>query len=207
MHAYYGHQNWWPGDTPFEVCIGAILTQNTNWRNVEKAIANLKSAGVLSPFGLHALPLREIADMIRPAGYFNIKAGRLRAFVDNLVSAYDGNLIRFLDAPTDEARERLLGIKGIGPETADSILLYAGGHRSFVIDAYTKRIFLRHNWCSASDTYDDLQALCSRTLELKDGDDTIEFWQDYHAQLVNIGKDFCKAKAPLCRACPLKGLL
>jgi endonuclease-3 related protein len=144
MRARFGHQDWWPGETPFEVCVGAILTQNTNWTNVERAIANLKSAGVLAPEKLFALPEAELARLIRPAGYFNVKARRLRFFLRVLVQEFDGDLKKLFTGDTAAVRARLLAIHGIGPETADSLLLYAGGHHSFVIDAYTKRIFERH---------------------------------------------------------------
>ena len=146
MRARFGHQHWWPGETPFEVCVGAILTQNTAWTNVERAIANLKAARVLEPGKLFALPEPRLAELIRPAGYFNVKARRLRSFLRVLVETFGGDLNRLFAGETSVVRERLLAIHGIGPETADSMLLYAGGHRSFVIDAYTKRIFQRHDW-------------------------------------------------------------
>jgi len=146
MLARFGHQRWWPGDTPFEVCVGAILVQNTSWTNVERAIANLKSARVLEPRALFDLPEAKLAELIRPAGYFNVKAQRLRAFLRVLVQDYDALLSKLMRGETSMVRDRLLGINGIGPETADSMLLYAGGHHSFVIDAYTKRIFERHEW-------------------------------------------------------------
>ncbi|MBI3876246.1 MAG: endonuclease III domain-containing protein, partial [Verrucomicrobia bacterium] len=146
MRARHGHQHWWPGETPFEVCVGAILTQNTAWKNVERAIANLKSARVLTPEKFFALPEKQLAELIRPAGYFNIKAQRLRAFLSVLVEDFGGELSRLFAGETHVVRERLLAINGIGPETADSMLLYAGEHHSFVIDAYTKRIFARHGW-------------------------------------------------------------
>ena len=145
MRARFGHQHWWPGETPFEVCVGAILTQNTAWTNVERAIANLKAARVLEPGKLFALPESKLAELIRPAGYFNVKARRLRSFLRVLVEEFGGDLKRLFAGETSVVRERLLAIHGIGPETADSLLLYAGGHHSFVIDAYTKRIFQRQN--------------------------------------------------------------
>ena len=146
MRARFGHQHWWPGETPFEVCVGAILTQNTAWTNVERAIANLKAARVLEPEKLFALPETKLAELIRPAGYFNVKARRLRSFLRVLVETFGGDLDRLFAGETSVVRERLLAIHGVGPETADSLLLYAGGHHSFVIDAYTKRIFQRHGW-------------------------------------------------------------
>src|SRR5512140_3507359 len=144
MHGHFGHLHWWPGETPFEVCVGAILTQNTSWSNVERAIANLKAARVLEAKKLFALSESNLATLIRPAGYFNVKARRLRSFLRVLVEEYGGSLKRLLAGDTAAVRERLLAIHGVGPETADSMLLYAGGHHRFVIDAYTKRIFQRH---------------------------------------------------------------
>ena len=144
MRARFGHLQWWPGETPFEVCVGAILTQNTAWSNVERAIANLKAARVLTPRKLYALPERNLAALIRPAGYFNVKARRLRAFLQTLVEDFGGRLDRLLAGDTATVRQRLLAIHGIGPETADSMLLYAGAHPRFVIDAYTRRLFQRH---------------------------------------------------------------
>lgn len=205
MHHHYGHQHWWPGDSPFEVCVGAILTQNTNWINVDRAIHNLKQARLLDPAKLYALPEPELARLIKPAGYFNVKARRLRAFLKVLVEDFAGELPRLFAGETSSARARLLAIKGIGPETADSMLLYAGNHASFVIDAYTKRIFHRHGWCDAEAAYEDLQTLCGNALA--DQAQLLDYWQDYHAQLVNVGKDYCRARQMHCERCPLKPLL
>ena len=209
MRAHYGHQHWWPGDTPLEICVGAILTQNTNWKNVEKAIQNLKLHNALEMNKLHALPLVKLAELIRPAGYYNIKAQRLRSFTGYVGQHCGGKLDELFQGSTSFVRKRLLEIKGIGPETADSMLLYAGNHASFVIDAYTKRIFSRHGWCSSEVSYEELQLVCSHCLKLSPeiGADLIDYWQDYHAQLVNIGKDFCRKSSPLCNQCPLKSLL
>ena len=207
MRKGFGHRNWWPGDTPFEICVGAILTQNTSWKNVEHAITNLKTARVLTPRKIHALNHEELAQLIRPAGYFNIKAKRLRNFTNVLVEQHGANLKQMFRGKTAAIRERLLAINGIGPESADSMLLYAGDHHSFVIDAYTKRIFKRHNWCSEDADYDDLQALCSRALNQKSGESELDYWQDYHAHLVGVGNRFCKPRNPLCAKCPLESLL
>ncbi len=207
MRQRFGHQHWWPGETPFEVCVGAILTQNTNWGNVERAIANLKAAGVLQPVKLLALPERWLAELIRPAGYFNVKAGRLRSFLRALVEEFGGDLRRLFAGDTVTVRQRLLAIHGIGPETADSMLLYAGGQRSFVIDAYTRRIFHRHGWCGADASYDELQQLCGASLDEKPRPESLDYWQDYHAQLVMVGKHFCRTRIPLCEKCPLAPLL
>jgi endonuclease-3 related protein len=207
MRRRFGHQHWWPGETPFEVCIGAILTQNTSWTNVERAIARLKIAGVLDPAKLFALPEKRLASLIRPAGYFNVKARRLRSFLRVLVEECHGDLDRLFAGSMPAVRERLLAIHGIGPETADSLLLYAGGHDSFVIDAYTKRIFHRHQWCTEDTGYHELKAVCETALDRPTGADRLDYWQDYHAQLVMIGKHFCRTRKPLCDACPLKPLL
>lgn len=207
MRRRFGHQGWWPGETPFEVCVGAILTQNTNWTNVERAIANLKAAGVLEPRRLLALPPTRLAALIRPAGYFNVKARRLRAFLEVLVRDFDGDLARLLGGPLEAARARLLGIHGIGPETADSMLLYAGGQLVFVVDAYTRRIFARHGWCAPGADYDTVQGLCTSALNHRPAAGRLDYWQDYHAQLVAVGKEFCRPRAPRCAECPLRPLL
>jgi len=215
MRARFGYQHWWPGETPFEVCVGAILTQNTAWTNVERAIANLKAARVLEPGKLFALPEPEVARLIRPAGCFNVKARRLRALLRALVETYGGDLKKLFAGEISTVRERLLAIHGIGPETADSLLLYAGEHHSFVIDAYTKRICSRHGWSpqskvhspKSSGNYDELKSLCESALNQKAGAARLDYWQDYHAQLVMVGKHFCRARAPRCDACPLKPLL
>ncbi len=207
MRRRFGHQHWWPGETPFEVCVGAILTQNTSWMNVERAIANLRTAGVLAPRALYDLPPTRLAELLRPAGYFNVKARRLRAFLAALVEDFDGDLERLLGGPLAAARARLLAIKGIGPETADSMLLYAGGQPTFVVDAYTKRIFARHDWCAPEAAYEVVQRLCSASLDHRPVAGRLDYWQDYHAQLVRVGKDFCRPRQPRCEACPLRPLL
>jgi endonuclease III related protein len=207
MRARFGHQHWWPGETPFEVCVGAILTQNTSWRNVERAIANLKAAGVLRPEKLFALEESKLAALIRPAGYFNVKARRLRAFLRVLVEEYGGSLKRLFAGETSDVRERLLAIHGIGPETADSMLLYAGGHHRFVIDSYTKRIFQRHGWSRGDAGYEELQRLCESALNHKPLHSRLDYWQDYHAQLVAIGNNCCRTHQPRCAECPLEPLL
>jgi endonuclease III related protein len=207
MFARFGHQHWWPGETPFEVCVGAILTQNTSWTNVERAIANLQTTGVLEARKLFALPENELARLIRPAGYFNVKARRLRAFLRVLVEECGGELARLFAGGTGAVRERLLAIHGIGPETADSLLLYAGGHHSFVVDAYTKRIFARHRWSSPEADYHALKAICESALNERAVAGRQDYWQDYHAQLVMVGKNFCRPREPRCQECPLRPLL
>ena len=207
MRKQFGHRNWWPGDTTFEICVGAILTQNTSWKNVEHAITNLKAAKVLSTRKIYALSHKKLAQLIRPAGYFNIKAKRLGNFVDVLVEEHGASLKRMFKGKTDNVRSHLLTINGIGPETADSMLLYAGNHHSFVIDAYTKRIFSRHGWCNEKSDYDKLQTLCKSSLNQKSRARQLDYWQDYHAQLVGVGNRYCKARTPLCSECPLEPLL
>lgn len=207
LRRHFGHQHWWPGETPFEVCVGAILAQNTSWTNVERAIANLKSAGLLTPQKLFQTSEAHLAQLIRPAGYFNVKARRLRSFLRILVEQFGGDLERFFAGETSVIRERLLDTHGIGPETADSMLLYAGGHHRFVIDAYTKRIFQRHGWSTALADYHDLQQLCEGALNQKRRCNRLDYWQDFHAQLVMVGKHFCRTKNPACGSCPLRPLL
>lgn len=207
MFERFGHQHWWPGETPFEVCVGAILTQNTSWTNVERAIANLKSAGVFDAKKMFALPETELAQLIRPAGYFNVKAQRLRSFLRVLVEECHGELPRLFAGGTEKVRVRLLAINGIGPETADSLLLYAGRHHSFVVDAYTKRIFSRHHWCSSDADYDAVKAFCESALDEKPASARLDYWQDYHAQLVMVGKHYCRKREPRCEDCPLRPLL
>ncbi len=196
----FGPQDWWPGDTPFEIIIGAILTQNTNWTNVEKAIANLKKAGVLSSDKLHKLDIKKLAELIRPAGYFNIKAKRLKSFLDWLFENYEGTLKNLEKIPTDRLRRELLSIKGVGPETADSILLYAFERPVFVIDAYTARICLRHHLIDKDADYHRIQELFESNLAAD-----VQLFNEYHALLVRLGKDFCKP-TPRCEDCPLNKL-
>ncbi|MBN1283347.1 MAG: endonuclease III domain-containing protein [Proteobacteria bacterium] len=195
----FGPRGWWPGETPFEVMVGAILTQNTNWKNVEKAIANLKREGVLDPQELLDLSPARLASLIRPAGYFRVKAKRLRSFLKYFVENYEGNARKMAKRELPKLREELLAVNGIGPETADSILLYALKKPVFVIDAYTKRILSRHGLCAEEDTYDDLQALFMDRIE---GD--IPLYNEYHALIVETGKDYCRTN-PRCEECPLNG--
>lgn len=196
-----GPQQWWPGETPFEVVIGAILTQNTNWSNVEKAIKNLKTAGMLSPGGIQELSLPELAQLIRPSGFFNVKARRVKTFINWLFSRYEGNLSSMFAQDLQMLRDELLSVKGIGPETADSILLYAGNLPTFVVDAYTHRILSRHGFISEESTYDEMKTFFEENLP-KD----VKLYNEYHALLVNIGKMFCKPKK-VCEQCPLRDLL
>ncbi|MBN2271315.1 MAG: endonuclease III domain-containing protein [Sedimentisphaerales bacterium] len=196
----FGPQHWWPAETQFEVITGAILTQNTSWANVEKAIANLKSAGRLTPEALHDLDHSRLAELIRPAGYFNIKAKRLMSFLDWLFENHDGRLANLQALDTDRLRENLLGVKGIGPETADSILLYAFDRPVFVVDAYTARVAVRHHLIESEAGYDQLQDLFQSNLQ-----PDVQLFNEYHALLVRLGKEFCKPK-PKCPTCPLNRL-
>jgi len=197
LYAAHGPQHWWPGETPFEVIVGAILTQSAAWTNVEKAISNLKAAGALSPEGLHGLSEGELARLIRPSGYFNAKARKLKAFVELLYERFNGDLRRLLALPAPELRVLLLGTHGIGPETADSILLYAAGQPVFVIDAYTRRVFSRLGFVPDADTYDGWQRLFTDELPAD-----ARLFNEYHALIVRLGKDVCR-KRPLCGECPL----
>lgn len=200
LYKKFGPQHWWPGDTPFEVAVGAILTQNTNWSNVEKAITNLKKARALSAAAMSRLSHEELAALIKPAGYFNVKAKRLRSFLDFLNSEYSGSISSMKKADAVVLRHQLLGVNGIGPETADSILLYALDKPVFVIDAYTKRILSRHGIMEADADYNQYQQLFHASFE----NDT-RLFNEYHALIVRLGKDFCKSK-PLCSSCPLNSI-
>jgi endonuclease-3 related protein len=198
--AAYGPQHWWPGDSPFEVIVGAILTQQTSWANVEKALENLKAAAVLSPERLHRLTVAEIATLIRPSGYFNAKARKLKAFLDLLHERFAGDLGSLLALSAAELRTLLLSTHGIGPETADSIVLYAAGQPSFVIDAYTRRLFLRLGANPEHDTYENWQALFMANLPPDPA-----LFNEYHALIVRLGKHVCQ-KVPLCDRCVLRDL-
>ncbi|NPA48923.1 MAG: endonuclease III domain-containing protein [Thermodesulfobacteria bacterium] len=198
LYRHFGPQGWWPGETPFEVCVGAILTQNTNWQNVEKAIARLKERNLLDPRKLYELSPAELAELIRPAGYFRVKAKRLRNFLRLLNEEYQGDLGRLFAEGLARAREKLLSVSGIGPETADSILLYAGGLPVFVIDAYTRRILLRHGLATEEMDYHELQELFQKNLP-----EDPALFNEYHALLVACGKHYCRPRRPLCEDCPL----
>jgi endonuclease-3 related protein len=196
---HYGPQDWWPGDTLLEVAVGAILTQNTNWKNVALAIGRLKQAGLLTAAALSELPEAELAAYIRPAGYYNLKARRLKNFLALLVANYHGSMAKMAEAPLELLRPELLAVKGIGPETADSILLYALEKPAFVVDAYTFRILSRHNLITDPCSYEDLQAVFMQALP-----QDIALYQEYHALLVQTGKECCRPQ-PRCAACSLAG--
>lgn len=199
--ARFGPQHWWPGQTPFEVLLGAILTQNTNWSNVEKAIDNLKNAGLLTPESLHKCPLPRLAKLIKPSGYFNIKSKRLKSLINWLFENYEGDLSILFDKETSVLRETLLSVKGIGPETADSIALYAANKPTFVCDAYTYRMALRHRMIPEETGYDELKALFEDALPKE-----TKLFNEYHALIVRLGKTYCKKTKPLCEQCPLDDL-
>ena len=200
LYKAYGPRHWWPGETPFEVMVGAILTQNTSWKNVEKAIERLKAKGLLDPARIHEISESSLASLIRPSGYFRIKAKRLKAFVNFLFEKYGGDLKKMKKTGLIQLRRELLGVNGIGPETADSILLYGLKKPIFVVDAYTRRILSRHDIVSEKASYDEIQRLFMDHL-LHDE----ERFNEYHALLVHLGKNVCK-KRPDCERCPLKGI-
>jgi endonuclease-3 related protein len=189
--------HWWPGDTPFEVCVGAILTQNTAWTNVDKAIAALRAKRWLTPRAIHRAPLPALAEAIRPSGYYNQKAKKLKAFCTHIFAAHGGRLEHLLAQDPAVLRAELLALNGIGPETADSMVLYAAELPMFVVDAYTRRIVHRMGLAREDIDYDDLQALFQRRFP-----PDVAFYQEFHAQIVYLGKDFCRKRAPRCAACP-----
>jgi len=195
----YGPQRWWPGESPVEMMVGAVLTQNTAWINVEKAIANLKHEGPLTVARLRRLTPRKLAALIRPSGYYNVKARRLAHLMDFLAGRYRGSPARMLREHPDELRRGLLSVNGIGPETADAIMLYAVGHPIFVVDAYTRRIFGRHGLVTGDDGYHDIQRMFHENLP---GD--ARLFNEYHALIVRLAKEQCKKKAPRCSGCPLE---
>jgi len=201
LYEAFGPQHWWPGKTPLEIAVGAILTQNTNWGNVEKAIGNLKKQNALSARVIHKMPVRLLSELIRPSGYFNIKAKRLKSFIDFLMNDYHGSMKKMKNEYLYLLREKLLGINGIGPETADSIILYALEKPVFVIDTYTKRVLSRHGIMNHEKSYDEFQELFYSALK-KD----MKLFNEYHALFVNLGKTFCKLNKPICDKCPLNDL-
>jgi endonuclease-3 related protein len=225
----WGPQHWWPAQTRFEVIVGAYLTQNTNWTNVERALANLRRDGVLSVKGVRETPLPQLEALIRPSGYFRQKARRLKTFVAFLDAAYQGSLARMFRRTTLKLRDELLALDGVGPETADSILLYAGNHPVFVVDAYTRRILVRHKLLSAKATYEDIRRVAedalagSTPLPLQHRPQTgadgtshppsamsraarspqVEVFNEMHGLIVGAGKNYCRKRDPRCDQCPL----
>ena len=230
MLSRWGPQNWWPAQSRFEVIVGAYLTQNTAWGNVEKAISSLRRAGALSVKGIRELPLNELARLIRSSGYYRQKAQRLKGFIEFLDSSYGGSLNRMFAQPTEKLRAELLALSGVGPETADSILLYAGGHPVFVVDAYTRRILERHGIAPATATYEEIRASIEHAISSIDPESLrvlnpgtqprhpvsrvsarrlgspAEHYNELHALIVRTGNEHCR-KQPRCEGGPLKNFL
>lgn len=226
----WGRQHWWPAQSRFEVIVGAFLTQNTSWRNVELAMRQLRSARALSLAGIKAIPARRLEQLIRSSGYFRQKAGRLKNFVGFLDQTYGASLTKMFAQPTAVLREQLLSLNGVGPETADSILLYAGQHPSFVVDAYTKRIAERHGMIAAGARYEEVRTLFQAGLaevellqeptanpggawhspsrmSLVSRSPLAQVYNEMHALLVGVGKKYCLKPMPKCEGCPLNHLL
>jgi len=197
LFAAYGSQHWWPADTTLEIIVGAILTQSAAWPNVEKALANFKNAGALSARGLRQIKEEKLALLLYPVGYYKTKARKIKAFADMLFQRYEGDLDRLLAIPVVELRSLLLSTHGIGPETADAIILYASGQASFVIDAYTRRIFSRLGLGPAGDDYESWQGMFMANLQ-----PNVQAFKEYHALIDRHAKSFCRKK-PLCSPCPL----
>jgi endonuclease-3 related protein len=202
LYDAHGPQHWWPGRSRFEVIVGAILTQSTSWTNVESAIRNLRAARLLTPRAIDGASLAKVARLVRPSGYFRQKAKKLKAFVHFLASDYSGSLSRMFRTPTALLRSQLLSIHGIGPETADSILLYAGKRPVFVIDAYARRILERHGLAGPKHSYEDLRSLFESNLPHDP-----QLFNEFHALIVQTGKHFCRKSKALCDSCPLKSFL
>lgn len=200
LYKFFGPMKWWPAETPFEVMVGAILTQNTSWRNVEKVISRLKAKGLLNIRSIHEMDERDLAEEIRSCGYYSIKAKRLKHLISFVWEKYSGDIKEMFSRDLYILREELLGIHGIGPETADSILLYAGEKPIFVVDAYTRRILMRHGLVSQGMDYHAIQRLFMESLPMD-----VSVFNEYHALLVQTAKRFCR-KTPRCQGCPLHGL-
>ena len=193
----FGPQNWWPGETPLEVMVGAVLVQNTNWKNVERAIDNLREADLISLEALNEIDHEELAELVRSAGYYRLKAKRLKNLIDYVVEQHDASLDAMFAMDIDSLREGLLSVKGIGPETADSIVLYAAQKPTFVVDNYTARVWKRHGWVEYEADYYALKEYFEGSLER----DT-QLFNEYHALIVRVGKEYC-GKTPKCDECPL----
>lgn len=195
---HFGPQNWWPAENELEIMVGAVLTQNTNWKNVEKALGNLKEGNLLSLDALQSMPSTDLAERLRPAGYYNVKTTRLKNLINFIMGKYCGDISSLLKEETGELRDGLLSVKGIGPETADSIVLYAARRPVFIIDTYTHRILHRHDLVDDQVTYHDLQELFMDNLT-----DDVELFNEFHALIVRTGKEYCRSK-PKCSLCPLE---
>jgi endonuclease III related protein len=230
MLSHYGPQNWWPAQSRFEVIVGAYLTQNTNWSNVEKAIANLRRARLLSLSAMRKAPLADLETMVRPSGYFRQKARNLKTFISFLDENYSGSLSRMFSQPTEKLREELLALNGVGPETADSILLYAGNHPVFVVDAYTRRILERHGIIHSKTKYEEIHALMEQAITGAKNEslavrapgssprhkvsrisstprsELAQHYNELHALIIRVGNQHCRTKAN-CEGCPLQNLL
>src|SRR6266404_360808 len=202
LFAAYGPQHWWPGRTRFEIIVGAILTQNTSWSNVEIAIGNLRRAGLLTARAIEDVAFVRLALLIRSSGYFRQKAKKLKCFVRFLGSEYNGSLSKMFRTPTTVLREKLLEVHGIGPETADSILLYAGKHSVFVVDAYTRRILERHQAATAKQGYEEIRKVFEHSLL-----GHAALYNEFHALIVRTGKEYCRTRNPRCSECPLHSFL
>jgi endonuclease-3 related protein len=226
----YGPQNWWPGRSSFEVIVGAYLTQNTNWSNVEKALANLRRARLLSLTAMRKVPLADLETLVRPSGYFRQKARNLKIFISFLDEHYSGSLSRMFARPTEKLRNELLALNGVGPETADSILLYAGNHSVFVVDAYTRRLLERHGIITSKTKYEEIRSLMEQALSYANPDslatecatpnprhpasrmssaprsELAQHYNELHALIVRVGNQHCRTKA-ICEGCPLEHLL
>ncbi len=230
----WGPQHWWPAKTPFEVIVGAILTQNTSWTNVERALASLRSAGILSLAGIREVPLQKLEELVHSSGYYRQKAERLKNFVAFVDATYHGSLRQMFAAPTLQLRRELLSLNGIGPETADSILLYAGNHEIFVVDAYTRRILERHEAVQVAAKYDQVRSLVEGALKDEKASPPVsgpikhsqkppthlpspmsqaprgpkaQIYNEMHGLLVQVGKHYCYKQEPRCDLCPLRSLL
>lgn len=199
LYKKYGPQEWWPGDSPLECIVGAILTQSTSWKNVEKAISNLKNEGLLSVDKLSLVTAEELAELVRPSGYYNQKAIKIKNFITFLSTEYAGSLGEMFGEDKSVLREKLLAVKGIGPETADSIMLYAGGMPVFVVDAYTWRVLSRHGIVPEQTTYTEMQEVFTDSL-----DENAGLFNEYHALIVRLGKEHCRKNQPVCEGCPLE---
>jgi endonuclease III related protein len=228
--ARYGPQNWWPARSRFEVIVGAYLTQNTNWSNVEKALLNLRRAHMLSVNAMRALPMEELETLVRPSGYFRQKTRNLKIFIAFLDSQYSGSLSRMFAQPTEKLRAELLALNGVGPETADSILLYAGNHPVFVVDAYTRRVLLRHGIIGQKTNYEEIRSMIEHAISSSEAESLVvravvadprhpvsrmsssarsslaQHYNELHALIVRVGNHYCRAK-PNCEGCPLQSFL
>ncbi len=198
LYSAFGPQHWWPADTVFEVMVGAILTQNTNWSNVQKAVSVLKEKKLLNARKLDQLPEKQLAGLIRSAGYYNVKAARLKSFIRFFVDDYAAKVKLMGLESLATLRKQLLAVKGVGPETADSILLYALNKPVFVVDTYTKRVLSRHGLIKAETDYSQCQDIFMRNLN-----PDVQLFGEYHALLVRLGKDYCRKQNPKCEICPL----